>query len=66
MPQKSYCFADIELKKDLIKARTAQDLNSVIRKSSISYLQERALRNVIDGTTSIDEMIKAFSAPKQR
>lgn len=53
------------LRKAIVESKSSQDLAIQLRKSKIKYLQEQMLAKVLDGTTSIDEMIKMLSEQKR-
>ncbi len=54
-----------ELQKAIVTSKNLQELAMHLRKSKMKYLQEQMLEMVLDGTTSINEMIRLFSNAKQ-
>jgi len=54
-----------DLKKVIRKAKTMQEISTEFRRAKMLLLQEQALRKVINGTTSINEMIRVLSPPKK-
>ncbi|MGD9110084.1 MAG: ATPase, T2SS/T4P/T4SS family [Phycisphaerales bacterium] len=54
-----------QLKKALAQAKSTQDISTLFRRAKMRYLQEQMLERVLDGTTSINEMIRVFSGKKQ-
>lgn len=50
-----------ELKKGILQAKSIQDIATQFRKSKMKFLQEQMLEKVLDGTTSINELIRIFS-----
>jgi len=51
--------------RDVIKqAKSISEISTHFRRAKMLYLQEQALRKVINGTTSINEMIRVLSKPK--
>jgi type II secretory ATPase GspE/PulE/Tfp pilus assembly ATPase PilB-like protein len=54
-----------ELKRAVFEAKSLQELSMQFRKAKMKYLQEQMLERVLDGTTSVDEMIRVLSGPKQ-
>ena len=57
-----------ELKNGIVGAKSVQDLATQFRKAKMTFLQEQMLQRVIDGTTSINELIRIFSGsqPKKK
>ena len=53
-----------ELTETLIAGRSLSDIKSVARKSKMLYLQEQALRKVIAGETSVQEVIRVSQKKK--
>jgi type II secretory ATPase GspE/PulE/Tfp pilus assembly ATPase PilB-like protein len=53
-----------ELKRAIFEAKSLQELSMSFRKAKMKYLQEQMLERVLDGTTSVDEMIRVLSPPK--
>jgi len=56
---------DNELRRALFEAKSLQELSMQFRKARMKYLQEQMLERVLDGTTSVDEMIRVLSPSKQ-
>ncbi len=55
------------LRAGIKQAKSLSEINTQFRHVKMLYLQEQALRKVIDGTTSINEMVRVFSsAPKKQ
>ncbi len=54
-----------DLRKVIRKAKTMQEISTEFRRAKMLLLQEQALRKVINGTTSINEMIRVLSPPKK-
>ena len=54
-----------ELRDALTQAKTLNDIGNLFRRAKMLYLQEQAIRKVASGTTSINEVIRALSGPKQ-
>jgi len=50
-----------ELKKAVAQAKSFSEINTLFRTAKMRYLQEQALRKVVEGTTSINEMLRVFS-----
>ena len=55
-----------ELRKTIIQAKSLSEISSQLRAAKMLYLQEQALRKVISGTTTINEMIRVLSPPEKR
>jgi type II secretory ATPase GspE/PulE/Tfp pilus assembly ATPase PilB-like protein len=53
-----------ELRRAVFEAKSLQELSTQFRKARMKYLQEQTLERVLDGTTSIDEMIRVLSPAK--
>jgi len=54
------------LRKGIKEAESLAELSAHIRRMKVLYLQEQALKKVIDGTTSINEMVRVFSGAKRQ
>jgi type II secretory ATPase GspE/PulE/Tfp pilus assembly ATPase PilB-like protein len=52
---------DEELKKAVVQSKSFSEIHSLFRSAKMRYLQEQALRKVVEGTTSINEMLRVFS-----
>ena len=55
-----------QLREGIKQSKSLQEIKSQFRHVKMLYLQEQALKKVVDGTTSINEMLRIFSAPKKR
>ena len=55
-----------QLRKTITQSKSLAEIGSHFRGAKMLYLQEQVLRKVINGTTSIDEMIRVLSAQKKR
>jgi type II secretory ATPase GspE/PulE/Tfp pilus assembly ATPase PilB-like protein len=51
-------------RKALKQIKTLGDIGKLLRSAKMLFLQQRALRFVIDGLTAINEMVRVFSASK--
>jgi type II secretory ATPase GspE/PulE/Tfp pilus assembly ATPase PilB-like protein len=51
-------------RKALKQIKTLADIGKLLRSAKMLFLQQRALRFVIDGMTAINEMVRVFSASK--
>jgi type II secretory ATPase GspE/PulE/Tfp pilus assembly ATPase PilB-like protein len=47
----------------IYSAKNLQEIATYLRKAKMKYLQEQMLERVLDGTTSINEMIRVISGP---
>jgi type II secretory ATPase GspE/PulE/Tfp pilus assembly ATPase PilB-like protein len=54
-----------ELKKNVAQTKSLSEVAPLFRAAKMFYLQEQALRKVVDGTTSINEMLRIFSESKR-
>lgn len=52
-----------QLRKTIIQSKSLSEIGAQFRATKMFYLQEQALRKVINGTTSINEMIRVLSPP---
>jgi len=57
---------DDRLREAIKRSKSLSELDAQFRSAKMLYLQEQALRKVINGTTAINEMIRAFSKPKNK
>jgi type II secretory ATPase GspE/PulE/Tfp pilus assembly ATPase PilB-like protein len=48
------------------ESKSLPDIGTQFRRAKMLYLQEQAMRKVITGATSINEMIRVLSAPKTK
>jgi len=55
-----------DLKKAIKQARTLPDIGTELRRAKMLYLQEQALIKVINGVTSINEMVRVLSKSKDQ
>ncbi len=55
-----------QLRTVITQSESLPEIARQFRGAKMLYLQEQALRRVIDGTTAINEMVKVFSASKRR
>ncbi|MHC4331706.1 MAG: GspE/PulE family protein [Planctomycetota bacterium] len=55
-----------ELKKAVVQSKSFSEIHSLFRSAKMRYLQEQALIKVVDGTTSINEMLRVFSEASTR
>jgi type II secretory ATPase GspE/PulE/Tfp pilus assembly ATPase PilB-like protein len=55
-----------ELRESIRHAKSLSDFNTQFRRAKMLYLQEQALRKVIGGVTSVNEMIRVLSASKAK
>ncbi len=55
-----------ELRKVIAKSKSLPEIGSQFRRAKMLYLQEQALRKVIAGMVSINEMIRVLSASKTK
>ncbi len=53
------------LKESIEKAKSLPEIDSHLRGAKMLYLQEQALRRVLDGTLAINEMIRVLSGDKK-
>jgi type II secretory ATPase GspE/PulE/Tfp pilus assembly ATPase PilB-like protein len=54
-----------QLRNTIIKSKSLTEIDSKFRATKMLYLQEQALRKVINGTTDINEMIRVLSPDKK-
>ncbi len=57
---------DDNLRDGVKRAKSLSEISAQFRHVKMLYLQEQALRKVIDGTTAINEMVRVFSATKKK
>ncbi len=55
-----------ELRKTLMQTKSLPEIGTQFRRAKMLYLQEQALRRVINGTVAINEMIRVLSKPKTK
>ena len=58
-------FMNDDLRKAILQAKSLSDISKNFRRAKMRYLQERFLEKVLDGTTSINEMVRIFSSAKK-
>ncbi len=66
LPIVEIVLMDDNIRGDLKKAKSLKDISNIFRNARILYLQEVALKRVMEGETSINEMVRVLSAPKQK
>ena len=57
---------DDQLREAIKQSKSLSEIGSQFRRAKMLYLQEQALRKVIDGTTGINEIIRVFSTSKKQ
>jgi type II secretory ATPase GspE/PulE/Tfp pilus assembly ATPase PilB-like protein len=55
-----------KLRNTIIQSKAITEIDSKFRASKMLYLQEQALRKVINGTTAINEMVRVLSPNKKQ
>ena len=55
-----------ELRDFIKQSNSLTEINSKFRSAGMRYLQEQALREIVAGTTAVNEMIRVFSATKDQ
>ena len=55
-----------ELKKAIKQSKSLSEIRTQFRRAKMLYLQEQALKKVVDGTTAINEMVRVFSTAKKQ
>jgi len=55
-----------QLRKALKQLKSLSDIGRELRRAKMLYLQEQALKNVMEGSTSINEMIRILSLGKKK
>ncbi len=55
-----------QLRKTIIQSKSLSEIGSQFRATKMLYLQEQALRKVVSGITSINEMIRVLSPPTKQ
>ena len=53
-----------ELRNVIKQSKSLAEINTQFRRAKMIYLQEQALRKVVAGTTSINEMVRVLSSSK--
>ncbi|MHC4573452.1 MAG: ATPase, T2SS/T4P/T4SS family [Planctomycetota bacterium] len=54
-----------QLRTALKQSKSLSDITSLLRGAKMLYLQEHALRSLVDGTTAVNEIIRAFSESRR-
>ena len=54
------------LRSAIRQSKSLSEIGVQFRRAKMLYLQEQALRKVIDGTTAINEMVRTLSRPKKQ
>jgi general secretion pathway protein E len=63
---------DDELREAIKQSKSLSEISTQFRRAKMLYLQEQALKKVVDGTTAINEMVRVFTKkqktqkPKQK
>jgi type II secretory ATPase GspE/PulE/Tfp pilus assembly ATPase PilB-like protein len=57
---------DEDLRKTIKQTKSSSEISAQFRRAKMRYLQEEALKNVIDGTTAVNEMIRVISGSKPK
>ena len=55
-----------ELKQAVVKSQNAAEMSAHFRKAKMLFMQEQAIRKAIEGVTSIEEVIRAFTADRKK
>ncbi len=55
-----------DLKKAIIESKTLAEINAKFRSVRMLYLQEQALRKIIEGQTAVNEMVRVFAPAEPR
>lgn len=55
-----------ELRKVVKQSKSLSEIGMEFRRAKMLYLQEQALRKVINGTTAVNEMLRVLAAPKKQ
>jgi type II secretory ATPase GspE/PulE/Tfp pilus assembly ATPase PilB-like protein len=55
-----------DLRKTILQAKSLSEMGMQFRRAKMLYLQEQALRKVINGTTDINEMLRVLAGPKKQ
>lgn len=58
-------FFDDQLRDALAKVASSSEINTEFRRARMLYLQEQALRKVMEGKTAINEMVRILSSSKK-
>jgi len=55
-----------EMRKIIMQSKSLSEINTQFRRAKMLYLQEQALKKIIDGTTSINEMVRILSTSQKQ
>ena len=55
-----------ELRKAIRQSKSLSEIGTQFRRAKMRYLQEQALRKVVEGTTAINEMVRILSKKKKQ
>jgi type II secretory ATPase GspE/PulE/Tfp pilus assembly ATPase PilB-like protein len=53
-------------RKAIKESKTLQDIGRQFRREKMLYLQEQAMKKVINGTTAMNEVVRIFAASKKQ
>ncbi len=57
---------DDELRRSIKESKSLSEIDAQFKRAKMAYLQERALKNVIDGKTAMNEVVQIFSKSKKK
>jgi type II secretory ATPase GspE/PulE/Tfp pilus assembly ATPase PilB-like protein len=57
---------DDELRRSIKESKSLSEIDAQFKRAKMAYLQERALKNVIDGETAMNEVVQIFSKSKKK
>ncbi len=57
---------DEELRNRIKESKSLSEIDSQFRRAKMPYLQEQAMKRVIDGTTAMNEVVQIFSKSKKK
>ena len=57
---------DDELRRSIKESKSLSEIDTQFKRAKMAYLQERALKNVIDGKTAMNEVVQIFSKSKKK
>jgi len=66
MPIFEIIIIDDLLRKAIKQSKSMSDINTEFRRAKMLYLQEQALKKVLEGATAITEMVRVLSADDQK
>ena len=66
MPIFEIIIIDDILRKVIKQSKSMSDINTEFRRAKMLYLQEQALKKVLEGATTITEMVRVLSADEQK